>query len=739
MSSEHGSTRSGLPDGAEPPGGSPPDGGPPDSGATAVSVRRDGAGTAEDTGPIRLGEDEVRRRLEDDAEVDVDALIAEHDADRPARNLAGPISIVVAVVAGALSAWVLVSVFRPRVELQYRMIFLAVVLALTFLVYRPGLRRRSLPLAERSPDRPGVADWVLAVVSVVVCLYPVFDFDQFVVRGPAATDTDVAMGLVLVLLVLEAARRTVGWVFPAICLFFLVYAYYGGYLPIDWVIGHKGYGITRLAQQLYMGTEGIFGTALDVAATYIVLFTIYGAVLELSGAGKFFVDVSFAAFRRSRTAPGRTVTLAGFLLGTVSGSGTATAVTLGSVAWPVLKRAGYPRNQAGGVLAAAGIGAILSPPTLGAAAFIIAEFLRVSYLQVLVYATVPTILYYLGIFLAIEMDARRFGTRAVDVDLPSAWRLLARFGYHFSSLVVIIVLLALELSVFRSVVYATALAFALSFLHRPDRMTPRRIGQALSKGALGVLPVAATCAAAGLIVGVTTLTGLGLSLAGMIVDVAGAVSDNATVTLTLTALFSAIAITMLGLAVPVTASFIIAAIVVGPAMQSLGVSGPETYMFVFYYSVLAEVSPPTALAAVAASAITGGDAFRTMIATWKYTLPAFLVPFAFVLAPAGAALVGQAPFLEIVLATAVSGVAVAALAVVTGRWMFGPAGPVERVLCLVAAVLLLYLAPAPVLAGLAILAVAVAVHLLLRRRRGDAGAFPPVERTPSPSSSEGKA
>ncbi len=665
-------------------------------------------------GPVRLGDDEVRIRLDDRDEVDVEALIDEFDADKPARRLSGWVAIAVAVVAGALSAWVLVSVFRPRIELQYRMIFLSVVLPLTFLVYRPGLRRRSVPVSERGHDNPGIADWALAALSVVVCIYPVLNFDEFVVRGPAATDTDVVMGLLLVVLVLEAARRTVGWVFPAICVAFLLYAYYGSYLPVDWVIGHKGYGPTRLAQQMYMGTEGIFGTALDVAATYIVLFTIYGAVLEMSGAGKFFVDVSFAAFRRSRTAPGRTVTMAGFLLGTVSGSGTATAVTLGSVAWPVLKRAGYPANQGGGVLAASGIGAILSPPTLGAAAFIIAEFLRVSYLEVLIYATVPTILYYLGIFLAIEMDARRLGTRPVDVDLPSAWKLLARFGYHFSSLIVIVVLLALEVSVFRSVVYATVLAFLLSFLHKPDRMTPRRIGQALSKGALGVLPVAATCAAAGVIVGVTTLTGLGLGLAGMIVDGAAAFGDNATLTLTLTAIFSAVAITLLGLAVPVTASFIIAAIVVGPAMQSLGVSAAETYMFVFYYSVLAEVSPPTALAAVASAAITGGDAFKTMIATWKYTLPAFLVPFAFVLTPNGEALIGQGSIGRIVLATLVSAVAVAALAVVTGRWLFGPAGPVERGLCLVAAVLLLYLSTGPVIAGLAVLAVAVVVHLLLR-------------------------
>ena len=177
-----------------------------------------------------------------------------------------------------------------------------------------------------------------------------------------------------------------------------------------------------------MGLEGLFGIPLDVAATYIVLFTIYGAVLEYSGAARFFVELSYAAFGRSRTGPGRTTTLAGFLLGTVSGSGVATTVTLGSVTWPLLRRAGYPKDEGGGVLAAAGIGAILSPPTLGAAAFIIAEFLEISYLQVLVYALVPTFLYYLGILLAIEADTRRFEVEGLELETPGFWRLLGALG-----------------------------------------------------------------------------------------------------------------------------------------------------------------------------------------------------------------------------------------------------------------------------------------------------------------------
>ena len=587
-------------------------------------------------------------------------------AELRAHRLPGPVGTGVSAVALALAVYVLYSVFRPQPAFQYRMTFLAVVLPMTFLVARPR--------GGREDGKPGATDWGLAAASLAASVYPLVVFDDFIRRTVTPTTADVVMGVAAVALVLEATRRTVGPVLPLVSLGFVGYAYYGGYLP-DWVVAHAGYGPERLVAQLYMGTEGIYGVPLDVAATYIALFAIYGAVLEHSGASQFFMDLSFAVFRRSRTAPGRTVTLAGFLLGTVSGSGVATTVALGSASWPVLRRAGYPAEEAGGVLAAAGIGAILSPPTLGAAAFIIAELLEVSYLQVLVYALVPTLLYYLGIFLAIEIDARRFNARPVEVTVPSAWRLLARFGYHFSSLVVIVVLMTLGQSPFKAVVYATLLAFALSFLDPDRRLSPTRAAEALAAGVIGVLPVAATTAAAGVIVGVITLTGLGLNASSIIVDVARG-------SLAVTALLSAVAVMVLGLAVPVTASFIIAAAIVVPALVDVlagsgaadELSRAKAYMFVFYYAVLSEVSPPTALSAVAAAAITGGNAFRTMLMTWRYTLPAFLVPFGFVLAPGGGALLGQAPAAEIVAATAVSGLTVAALAVATGGWLTGRLG-----------------------------------------------------------------
>ena len=638
------------------------------------------------------------------------ALIAEYDSEKPGRAISGRSKAIVWTLGVALSLyainWVL-AFFGTINASVYVPAFTAVALAMTFLVYR-GWGRSKRAVDAGRPDNPHPVDWVLAGLAIVPMAYAIVFYVEFSRRAVVPTELDIAMGVLAVILILEATRRTVGWIMVVVVAAFIAYAYLGPILPD--VIAHRGYALPRFIGHEYMTSAGIFSTPLQVAATYIVLFTIYGAVLEYSGASKFFLDVSFAAFGQSSAGPGRTVTLAGFLLGTVSGSGVATTVTLGSVSWPLLRRAGYPKTQGGGVLAAAGIGAILSPPTLGAAAFIIAEFLRESYLVVLLLATVPTLLYYLGIILAVELDARRYRTHAVAVDTPPLRRQLLRYGYHFSSLFAIVLFMVLGMTPFRAVVLATGLAFALSFLDREHRLTPRRLWEALAAGAIGVLPVAAVCAASGIIVGVVTLTGLGLKAAGIIVALAGG-------NLALTALFSGLAVMLLGLAVPVTASFIIAAVIVKPAFDAFGVPDYAAYMFIFYYAVLSEVSPPTALSAYAAAAITGASPTRTMMMAWRYTLPAFLVPFVFVLAPAGEALLLRGAVGTMLWVIPVAAVAVAALAVATAGWFLGPAGRAERLLMAAGALALLYTDPLFVATGLVAIAAGVAVHLVRRRTR----------------------
>ncbi|CCH35502.1 TRAP transporter fused permease subunit [Actinosynnema sp. NPDC047251] len=641
-------------------------------------------------------------------QADVSELIAEYDEERPSRVLSRQWESGVWAATLGVALLVLKQVFWPFAKggQYYLVIFLAVTLPLVFLCYR----------GWRGGNDPHVVDWVLAGLAFVVGAYPLFGgFDAFLDRQGQLTDLDVVAGSVLLLLVLEACRRTTGWVLPVVCIGFIAFAYYGGYLPPSWAISHAGVDFGQIINGFYNDATGFYGTPLDVAATYIVLFTIYGSVLNASGAGAFFVDISFSAFRKSRTAPGRTAATAGFLLGTVSGSGTATTVSLGAVTWPMLKKAGYPKENAGGLLAASGIGAILSPPTLGAAAFIIAEYLETSYLQVLAWAILPTLLYYLGIALAVEVDARRFGAKPVEVDVPGPWVLLRRGGYHFLSLAVIVVFLALDIPVYSAVVYATGVAavFALVARRGDVRGWARAMVDSLALGVRSALPVIAVCAAAGVITSTITKTGLGQELASALVEVAGFASSDPAVVLFVTVVLAAVAVSVLGLAVPVTASFIISWVVIGPALIELGVAREEAAMFIFYYAVLSEVTPPTALAAVAAAAITGGDVMKTMWRTWKYTLPAFLVPLAFVLTDSGAGLLLRASVGDVLWAFGVSVVGVAALAVLTGGWMFGPARWPERLLCLPAAILLLFLQGWSVVVGVGFLLAAVGVHLLL--------------------------
>ena len=306
---------------------------------------------------------------------------------------------------------------------------------------------------------------------------------------------------------------------------------------------------------------------------------------------------------------------------------------------------GYERNAAGGLLAAGGLGAIISPPVLGAAAFLIAEFLKISYLDVLLMAVIPTLLFYLALFLMVEIDARKYGMRDVDFGkLESVWTLSRKYWFHFLSLVSIVVFMMLGYSPVLSVFWATVVSFATSFLRRDTALLPYDLFRgkgslaknllqspfvkALEGGSIGVLNVAATCAGAGIIVGVVTLTGLGLKFSSIVIDYAGG-------SLLLTAIFTALVVWIVGLAVPVTASYIICAVIAAPALIKLGVPDFAAHMFIFYYAVLSEVSPPTALSPFAAAAITGGDPYKTTLQCWKYTVPAFLVPFMFVLDPSG--------------------------------------------------------------------------------------------------------
>jgi TRAP transporter 4TM/12TM fusion protein len=609
------------------------------------------------------------------------------EADEGAFNrlsgLAGNVTTTIAVVmslfhlyAAIAGAWPFTDApIIPTQPLRYAHV--AFVLILSFLLF---------PMSMRFRNHIRWWDVVLGLIGAAILIYAIQGGDDFTDRATTPTPLDIWLGVIFIVLLLEATRRTTGPIVPVIAVCFLAYAYFGPYLPQPWT--HRGFDVGQIVGQLFITLEGIFGIPVDVSSSLIILFTIYGAFLQHSGAGKFFIDFSMALMGNKPNSAGRTVVLSSFLLGGPSGSGVATTVTIGAVAYPMMQRAGFEKNAAGGLLAAGGLGAIISPPVLGAAAFLIAEFLKISYLDVIWMAAIPTCLYYLALLFMVELDAKRFGARIVDTsqDLTLS-QLTRRYGFHFLSLVSIIVFMLWGYSPTLAVFWSTVLTFGLSFLTSETALTPKRLVKTLADGSTGVLTAATTCATAGIIVGVVTLTGLGLKFSSIVIDYAGG-------SLLLTALYTALIVWIVGLAVPVTASYIICAVIAAPAMIKLGVPDIAAHMFIFYYAVLSEVSPPTALSPFAAAAITGGDPYKTTMQAWKYTLPAFLVPFVFVLDPQGVGLLLKIPkggsWVDIVEITLKTAAGLAALAAAAQGWALRRTTLSERLLFTLAGLLLVF-------------------------------------------------
>jgi len=630
-------------------------------------------------------------------EQDAQRLVEEEQGT--AERLGGAGGTVLPPLAVATSLFHLYAAYEVVPATVLRTVHVALVLALCFL---------SFPLIERFRGTVRSWDWLLGIASFGCAAYLMAGGDALQDRAAAPTQTDLLVGSVLILLVLEAVRRASGSIMTVVVAGFLAYAMLGNYLPPPWA--HRGYDLSRLVGHMVMTLEGIYGAAVDVSSTLIILFTIFGAFLSMSGAGRFFIDFSVAVMGRGRNAAAKSVVVSSALLGSASGSGVATTVTIGSVARPMLAKAGYPKEAAGGLLAAGGLGAILCPPVLGAAAFLIAEFLKISYLEVLRMAVVPAALYYLSLFLMVGLDARRFGLSESGQADRRAARLLAKHGYYFLPLAAVVVLLVSGYSPIMAVFWATLVAFAASFADRRTRLGPQRLMRALAAGSTGVVNVAVTCAAAGIIVGVVTLTGLGLKFSSIVV---GYADGN----LFLTALFTALVVWVVGLAVPVTASYIICAVIAAPALTSVGVPDFAAHMFIFYYAVLSEVSPPTALSPFAAAAITGADPYRTTLQCWKYTMPAFVVPFMFVLEPAGSGLLLRGMPGETVLTVVTAVLGIAALAAGVQNWIRQPLHPAERLPLVAAGLLLGYPHAWSDLAGLATAIVVGAMYWVRTRRQ----------------------
>lgn len=515
--------------------------------------------------------------------------------------------------------WSLYGAVRPIETYKFRLIHLGFVLLLVALTY---------PVSEKAKKWRWFVDLPLALAGILVVYYPLRNLDAFLRRSTIPNALDVAMGIVAILLLIEFSRRVVGNAFTLVLIFFLLYDLFGYYIPGG--LGHKGYGLDRIVGHMYMTLEGILGVPLAVSASFVILFVVYGVFMDVAGAGKFWLELAISLMGRKPSSAGRGAILTTALLGGPQASGVATTMSVTPIMWPVLKKAGYDPNMAAGLISAGGIGAVISPPLMGAAAFLIMQFLGISFWDVVIMVLMPTLLYYIGAFFIVELEARRRKFLPPDVPPITFKEVMLKRGYHLLSLIVLVVLLALGRSPESAAIWAILTTVLTSFLSR-DRnewLTPRKIVEALIEGGKNMVPVAVLLAAAGLIVGTFSLTGLGLKISSLIMALS---RGNRIIALLLAFITSLI----IGLSLPITATYIMTVVMVAPALVKLGIPDYVAHILVFYFAVLSEVSPPVGLSPSAAAAITGGNPFQAMLQSWKYCLSTFMVPFLFSATPLG--------------------------------------------------------------------------------------------------------
>ena len=536
------------------------------------------------------------------------------------REFQGKIAIAVGCLYVGFVGWSIYGAIWPVETYAFRMIHMAFIFGLAFIVY---------PIRRDSGHWTLWLDLPLALLGVAAIAYAFIDTDQFIRRSTLPEPLDLLFGIVAILLLLEISRRIVDNTFTMVVVGFLVYMYFGNYFPD--IISHKSYDLDRIVGHMYMTLEGIFGVPLSVSASFVMLFVVYGTFMDVAGAGGFWLDLSLATMGRQSASAGRGAVITSALLGGPQGSGVATTMSVTPIMWPILKKAGYSPNMAAGLIATGGIGAVLSPPLMGAASFLIMQFLGVSFWDVVVMVTVPTILYYIGTLFMVELEARKYRFVPPETEAKTVRQVMFTKGYHLISIIVLVALLVLwNKSPEYAALGAIATTILTSFLSR-DRsewLTPRKIVTAVIEGAKNMLPVAVLLAAAGLIVGTFTLTGLGLKVSSIIMSVSGG-------SVLAALLLSLVASMLIGLSLPITATYIMTVVMVAPALVKIGVPMHVAHLLVFYFAVLSEVSPPVGLSPCAAAAVTGGNPFGSMMQAWKYSLPAFLVPFFFSTTPVG--------------------------------------------------------------------------------------------------------
>ncbi|WP_429843088.1 TRAP transporter permease [Brevibacillus sp. FIR094] len=549
---------------------------------------------------------------------EMDKLIAQYDKESATRQLAGPMKWISFGLLVLFSLYQLSSTLFFTLPPQiHRPIHLAFGLALVYLLYAGT--------SKGNHNKIGIANMILALLGVFVSLYWVIDYEGLVTRTGNYTTMDMVVGGIAIVLVLEAARRVVGIPIALIATIFLLYTYFGPYMP--GFLEHRGSDVERIIGHSYYTLEGILGTPLAVSSTFIFLFVLFGAFLEKTGVGEYFNDLSLVIAGRRIGGPAKVAVFSSALQGTISGSSVANVVTSGAFTIPMMKRLGYRSEFAAAVEASSSTGGQIMPPVMGAAAFLMAEFIGVPYLEIAKSAILPAILFFVGIWIMTHFEAKRLGLRGLSKEeLPNKKEVLKKM-YLLLPIVIIITALMMNISAERSAIIGIVSTIIVGAFRKETRMSIADILEALASGARMALGVVAATACAGIIVGTITLTGIGLKLANGLIDLAGG-------QLFLTMFFTMIASLILGMGTPTTANYIITSTIAAPALIQLGVPAIAAHMFTFYFGIVADITPPVALAAFAASGIAKSKPIKTGVESTRLSIAAFMAPYIFVVSPA---------------------------------------------------------------------------------------------------------
>ncbi len=551
-------------------------------------------------------------------ELSAEEVLQKFDKESDKRELKGFWNILISAICIVFAIFQLYTATFGILDAHLqRAIHLMFGFLLIFLLY-PA--RRSWSRASMHP-----LDVLFAIVGAASTLYIVLNYQELVKRAGMNNETDFIVGVIGTLLVFEAARRVVGWPMITVALVFMAYAFFGSYVP--GILAHRGVGIQEMFDHLYFTTEGIFGTPMGVSSTFIYLFILFGAYLETTGLGKFFIDLANAIAGWAAGGPAKVAVLSSGLMGTVSGSSVGNVAGTGAFTIPMMKKLGYRPEFAGAVEAAASTGGQLMPPVMGAAAFLMAEFVGVPYFDVVKAAVIPALLYYIGVWLGVHYEAKKYGLKGTPrEELPKFKTLFMEKGHLAIPLVVIIYLLVSGYTPMRAALAAIGLSIVCACLRKSTRISFKQVVQGLIDGSKGVLGVLIACATAGIIIGVVTKTGVGLKIATALLDLSGGQLLPAM-------FFTMVTSLILGMGVPTTANYVITSTIAAPALIQMGIPVLAAHMFAFYFGIVADVTPPVALAAYAGAGIAGANPMRTGVIAAKLAIAAFIVPYIFVLSP----------------------------------------------------------------------------------------------------------